>query len=112
MSRLDSTLLAGRQTFDSVYLYDMLVDRVLEIRVLPRNENLPSGDPLQSNLWSGRNVQSQFVYEDLIWSLTDLIGTVQKPESQISTSEQGRSESAWRLTISVPTELWPQERGP
>jgi hypothetical protein len=63
--------------------------------VLPRNEDLPSGDPLESHLWSGRNVQSQFVYQDFIWGLTDLIGTVQKPESRISTSEPGKSETAW-----------------
>lgn len=72
-------MVVGDQTFDSVDLYDMFMNRILKVWLLPSYTYLPSTDFFQSDFGRGWYIETKLVHENLVRSLADLIGTVKKP---------------------------------
>lgn len=68
-------------TFGPIDLYDMLMDRIVKIRLFPCYANLVGRHILQSHLWRRRDIETEFFHQDIVGCLTDLPGPIQQPIS-------------------------------
>lgn len=69
-------------TFHTVDLDDMLMDRIVKIRLFPGDTDLTGRYLFQGHLGGRRDVQAELVHEDVIGSLADLPRAIQQPEDE------------------------------
>ena len=66
-------------TFCTIDLDDVFTDGMMKVRMFPGDVNFSRRNFLQSNFRGGRNIETELVDKNFVWSLTHLPRPIQKP---------------------------------